>query len=144
MRKAAPKTETVKVEIEADESKPHGVRFEFDKWGKKDRLEFENDGHDGVLVSFVIKDRDGTGLLFPKAPDQALWARTIEQESDPCPREGEQWDQFVPLMVAPTQNILIVENKNREKQLFKFCLNFTKPGYDGLVPWDPIGENRNG
>jgi hypothetical protein len=142
-KKKAPRIETYGIAIAKRQDGSGDYDFEFTS-GDKDRIECHNHGHDGLLMSFVIdEEKNESDLRFPVDAAKALCVRTVFKDDDPCPKPGDTWEQFVPLLVAPTRNILIVENKNKGKNKYKFALNFEEPG-GKAVSWDPIGENRNG
>lgn len=143
-----PKDRDTTVRIREDKGAPDGVKFDFQNSSAgPEKQKYENDGHDGFLIEFKIKDQANSGLLFPKSPCDALWVHPVANEHGPCPSRGAQWDQFVPIEVIDGGETLVVRNYNKDVQLFKFSLNFTRDREDPtspLVCWDPIGENRNG
>lgn len=114
----------------------------------KQKLTFSNNNHPGFLVRFNISDPDNTGYKFPDAVDEAMWVKTIDAVGpDSCPITVMHWSGFKAVAVTNNNMTLEVDNPNPAKQLFAFTLRFTKTPHDAspvCVPFDPIGNNRNG
>ena len=116
-----------------------------------DEVYFKNDKHnDGIDVEFSIKDSIGRGYVFPnnsadpKDPTclgQALAAKLITGPNH-CPQPGETWPGFVAKEV--TDKTLTVFDTNGHLQYFGFALFIVNPEDQGLIPYDPIGNNQNG
>lgn len=148
-----PRYRRTEIEMERDDDEPDGVKFEFNKdlissiLEGKQREKYKNDGRPGFLIDFVIKDDDGTGLLFPKDKAEAMWVHPVADKDDPCPPRRSTWDEFRAVEVRDDGRTLRVRNCNRRTQLFKFSLNFTRDRnnpHAEPICWDPIGDNRNG
>lgn len=126
-------------------SNPKGVTFDLDDGhGKTNTLDFDNNGHPGIMVYFNIVDdsKNPTGLTFKPTPSNALW---VNQGTPPvCPTGPSTWDQFVPLSVEQGGKQLMVYFRNMNPNVqFAFTLWFLWP--DGTaVDYDPIGNGNNG
>lgn len=109
--------------------------------------------HDYHLLEFVVEDRTGDGLKFPKVPHDAMWVTEGHEEPGArnCPDMNStcNYDAMEPISVSPHQRRLFVRNDNASKQHWVFTINFVKDGEDPsdksrFVSWDPGGNNQNG
>jgi hypothetical protein len=130
---------------------PHGVKFALQTGLLKgNELEFRNNHKDGFDLRFNIVDPDGTGYLFPDDEKEAMWVKTVNLPTDPCPDQppASYWpNEFYAEGVVSNNRTLKVRNENNPPaQLFKFSLWFTKtPNLPGTcICFDPIGDNQNG
>ena len=108
------------------------------------RLVFRNEYRPGFRIHFDIAD--SSGYRFAKSKDDALAAQKLDGSKGGCPKQGESWDEFVPMAVSNQGKRLTVRNYNYDKADFGFALFVTRdpngdPPYEAI---DPIGENKNG
>jgi hypothetical protein len=127
---------------------------ESDLWSEAGQeFEFHKDKHgmkaqDYHLIEFVLDDRTGDGLRFPRVPHDAMWvAAGAERAKRVCPDMNTVSDYSVmePICVTPDQQRLIVRNDNPRKEDWAFTLNFARRGADDsdrsrYVNWDPGGS----
>lgn len=118
-----------------------------------DLIEFNKDSHKGMkksdrfLVRFNLDDQTGQNLRFVKHKENAMWAKVVQDVNDPCPQQGDHLNQFKADQVI--DDALVVKNRDDDRELIKFALNFIRKGGDDRNPaeyvqYDPIGENKNG
>ena len=106
-----------------------------------DRISFDKGDW---TINFHIDDQTGSGYVFPDDLDSALWVQKITS-SDHCPKKPKKWSEFAPKRVFNGNKSLEVTNLNSYPQYFGFVLNVTLDAVNGpLVPYDPVGDNRNG
>jgi hypothetical protein len=129
-----------------------------DLWNEAEQeFDFHKDKHgmktqDYHLIEFVLDDRTGDGLNFPKVPHDAMWvAEGADRANRICPHMNTVSDYSVmePICVTPDLHRLIVRNDNPRKEDWAFTVNFVKRGEDDsdrsrYVSWDPGGSNQNG
>lgn len=140
---SSPLDRDIDVLITPDPSAPHGVRFSMPNGD----LTFKNDGNDGFRVFFNIKDPHNTGYRFPDDRREAMWVEEMAPGApDACPDDYAYWDQFEAKQVMNNNRTLRVRNRNRKETKFGFTLRLTKnPANNGpCIPYDPIGDNKNG
>jgi len=126
---------TVGVQISGTAQNP---TFEFNGGNGPQNIQFNNNGHPGVVVYFKIND-GGTGLRFPPNPGDALSVNQVDGNA----LEGPEWPGFLPLSVENNQQKLLAYCRNDvQNQQFKFTLHFDGPA--GPKDWDPIGDGLNG
>ena len=141
---------TVDVTITSDPTAPNGVTFSMSSTYKQgNELTFKNPKKgDWFEIDFNISDPDNTGYVFPDDKTKAMYVKTINDVTDPCPNDWndpQYWDQFKAQTVTGNNKTLKVKDLNETVQLFAFCLWFTKtPKQNGpCIPYDPIGSNQN-
>lgn len=130
----------VKVHAVPDANEPHGIKFWLDAPDfKNGKLVFKNiKKGDTYRIAYDLVD--GTmGLKFAEKQD-AIWA-TLD---DCCPEKRCHLKQYEAKEVSSDGKQLVVKNKNAKKEMIHYTLNFTKPGQQGLIPFDPVTENQNG
>lgn len=143
-----PHDKTTKIRIRKDKDAPNGYKFDFKQFlGGTQKQKYQNDGRPGFLIDFEIDDHASSGLLFPKDIRKAMWVHPVADAQGPCPQENASWQEFTAVSVSNDGKVLTVRNTNNRCQMFKFLFNFTPDRENSeatLVPWDPIGDNRNG
>jgi hypothetical protein len=141
-----------------DDTGNYHFRPESDIWdGDREQFVFHKDRHgmhkhDYHLLEFVLDDRTGDDLRFPKVPHDAMWvAQADDAANRRCPDMNtvSNYDVMEPICVTHDGKRLIVRNDNPRKEDWSFTLNFVKPGEDDsdksrYVNWDPGGSNQNG
>ena len=136
-----------------------GIRFtpRSDLWDDPSgSLHFHKDHHglrkaDYHLAEFVLDDRSGEGLKFPRVPHDAMWVAAAQAGEAKCPDKNSvsNYEVLEPISVSDDGKRLIVRNDNPRSERWGFTLNFTKRGadeadVDSYVSWDPIIDNHNG
>jgi hypothetical protein len=146
----------MKVDIYAkpDTTKPSGYDLWMEKDGQKtDRLIFDKTNDkikttENYDVQFKLHNKENANLRFATFTDKALWAKPVEDLSEPCPDQA-CFMNGVFYLESVDKDQLSVINTNPAPQLFKFAINLMPDGTveneDTTYIWfDPIGENRNG
>lgn len=108
----------------------------------KNELIFENLGHDGFWLNFILEG-DALGYRFPDDEDDALYSA----KGDCCPKSKGQWPQFKGHKVEKSNTVLIVRNKNKDVETFGYTLRLTKTPHESkpvCIDLDPVGQNKNG
>jgi hypothetical protein len=146
----------MKIDIYAkpDTTKPSG----YDVWmeensRKTDRLVFDKTKDnmkktENYDVRFKLHNKDNANLRFATPTDKALWAKPVEDLSEPCPDQA-CFMNGVFYLDSVDRDELSVINTDPAAQLFKFAINLVPEGTvedenTTYVWFDPIGENRNG
>ena len=112
--------------------------------GPNNLLTFKNDDdHYGFRIHYELHGADG--YRFPDDKSEALF---VEKGSrDYCPQTKSAWGQFKPVDVCSgnggERRVLVVENKNDDKDDFAYTLQALKTGSKPLI-LDPPGSNQNG
>src|SRR5215208_3820441 len=137
------KDATVKVTVLPEANPPFRLQSSLMQGGE---LVFHNDHHPGFYVHFTIDDPDSNGYRFPKNEKKALAAKKWDGVGDPCPAQGETWDEFYAESVSSDFKTLKVRNPNGSKAKFGYSLFVTQTPETGgqFLTLDPIGDNRNG
>ena len=131
---------------------PDGVKFEMDDGGTItdqpifDKIKDQMDEDDYHKVVFTLVNGTGVDLIFPTNKLRAMWvAKGTATQAPPCPRTTAHHKDIKAQNVQPLQ--LTVHNKNKDKALYKFALNFVRSddvNQTKLISYDPIYDNRNG
>jgi len=150
------KDRTIDIYVKPDSSKPCGYDYWLEEGKVKiDRVVFDKNNNgmkktDVYDVHFKLHNKEDANLRFSAIPEKALWVKTIENESEPCPDCPSYWDGFY-LNTDKNfdSNDIWVVNPDMKRQLFAFAFNCvpkgTVEGPKTEYVWiDPIGENRNG
>jgi hypothetical protein len=119
-----------------------------------DQIEFNKDKINGMkkkehfIVLFTLVDNSGLNLRYVKPKENSMWARVVQNViGNLCPPQGQTPHQF--RATGVTDNTLTVRNKDDDRELIMFALNFIPHGGNDSDPsqyvqYDPIGDNRNG
>jgi hypothetical protein len=148
----------IKVDIfaEPDSNSSSGYSFSMTKGGKgASTLVFDKNEHgmkksEHFKIAFKLHNTKGANLRFSKLADQVMWAMATEGPTGQCPPPQSAFPGFyVDPATYIQDDLLTVVNEDMDVQAFSYCLNFvpvgTVEGPDTVyVPYDPIGENRNG
>jgi len=107
-------------------------------------LIFDNEGHDGFKINFILSDNTGHGYQWPpnSKKDQAVWSK-LTADAKYCPSDGDK-DVFHALSI--NGSTLQVRNKNPKPAQgpFRYTLCVTNDGGASYLPLDPGGNNNNG
>ena len=150
MFKLAAKNVTVDVTVLPNQD-PNYQFYSSDGIWKDGKLVFQNGGHDGFYVSFVLQESQPQ-YYFAKQMNAAIAAKKIVTPADECPDQlpanQYPWSQFKPVSLSDDLKTLMVHDPNAPGQecLFGFSL-FVTTNQDGSAPYlkfDPICDNQNG
>ena len=155
MGKRYPKN--INIIAKLDPAKPDGVDFHMER-PNGDKLEtvvFDKKDDPGMgkgdehEVSFTLIQETGMTLEFAHSLTDVLWVEwgTATKEP-PCPEtEPENCPDPIFYAERSTPRRMTAVNTNPSQQFFSFTINFTDRTATGpkkLIPFDPIGENKNG
>jgi len=129
-----------------------------DLWdGSEEEFVFHKDRHgmkehDYHLLEFILDDRTGDGLEFPRSPHDAMWVTEGARLTDrKCPdmHTFSNYGVMEPICVSDDRKRLIIRNDNPRKEDWAFTVNLVKRGEEDsdrsrYVSWDPGGANHNG
>jgi hypothetical protein len=96
----------------------------------------------------LVDDQTATGIRFPLNPVNAMWV--MNQARCPGPKDKCEYDIMNPLAVIGEDTLLAVNFNETNGQSFGFTLNFVRKNVAddtdprNYIPWDPIGDNRDG
>jgi hypothetical protein len=97
-------------------------------------------------VVFTLKNGPGLkDLRFAPNIDDVMWVvKGTATEEPPCPktRVPKHPDFYAVDPIEPLQ--LTAHNLNPVRAFYAFTLNFERTGHADLIPFDPIGDNRDG
>jgi hypothetical protein len=141
----------------ADPQSANGVHFDLadDDGNKPENLEFDKSKHDNMgkkddhEVSFALIQEPGMTLEFAQGLKDVLWVAWGDESHAPaCPKTMPATCPD-PIFFADhsAPNKLRTVNTNPAHCWFSFTLNFVDPHSQTptkLIPFDPIGENKNG
>jgi hypothetical protein len=139
-----------------DPSKPDGVAFHMETpngekleslvFSKNDEKMAKKDEHE---LHFSLVQESGQTLEFAQSLTDVLWVAWGDKDHEPpCP-QSQPANCPDPVFYAEksTPKKLTVVNTNPDETFFSFTINFTDrtaTGAKKLIPFDPIGENKNG
>ena len=139
-----------------DPSKPDGVDFHLEKpdGTRLASIVFDKGGEgmshdDEHEVHFSLVQESGMTLEFAQSKKDVLWVAWGDKDHEPpCP-ETQPANCPDPVFYAEKSapKKLTVVNTNPKKSFFSFTINFVDPHSQTptkLIPFDPIGENKNG
>lgn len=123
-------------------------------WSEHGHFAF-NKAHYGMrdedyhMVEFVLDDRSGEKLRFPRDPHEAMWVAKVDDPAHPiCPTAStpRNYDVVEPMCVCDEGNRLVVRNDDPREEDWSFTLNLVKgtaesAAAEELVSWDPIIKN---
>jgi len=150
---------TVEIYAEPDAQKKEGYRFWMKENGSDTTMLVFNKDTDNMKksakysVDFILKNKGPKkdDLRFSKDVNTVLWAKNVNDITDPCPMSACYMHGvfYVDPSVPIEDNKLTVVNVDPSVQLFKFGLNFLRPGqFDepktDYAYYDPVGSNQNG
>ncbi len=150
---------TFKVEVKAKPAKdgdpPEKLQFSLESDLKKDRttdeLVFDKSKNnmkkaDHYLIEFDLDDKSGLSLRFAPNPMEAFW---VKMDSTECPKAASYSNEVYAVGIDKSGEKLTVRNEDSRCAMFAYALRFLKKGADpndpaNYIPFDPIGDNRNG
>lgn len=114
-------------------------------------LTFENCGHDGVDIDFVLTDATGQNYTFPPDSEKREAVSSQHGATDLCPEQGTS-EVLMPVSVTgANNNTLRVHNPNQDRPgrpkltgPFSYVLWLTKDRGSTYISLDPGGNNMNG
>lgn len=147
---------SVNVHVKPDASQPSGYDFWMDVGGtKKSTLSFDKTKDkmkksEHYDVVFTLHNEDGADLVFSKLSNIVTWAAATDGPTGACPPANSNFPGWSVDPDTPiTDYSLSVINTDDTEQYFSFCLNFVPKGtIEGpntiYIPYDPIGDNKDG
>lgn len=143
---------TIIVHAFDDDDKPGGIDFGMSGYGvRKDEIYCRKDHprhpmkkSDEHTIIFELANRSSVDLRFRKNADDAMWVSADDQT---CPNSAcHQKGVVFATHVSQDGEQLTVKNKNKDKESFKFALNFDAviDGQKKIIQFDPIWANQNG
>jgi len=138
-----------------DASKPDGVAFHLETpngeklesivFSKDDELMAKKDEHE---LHFSLVQESGMTLEFAQSLTDVLWVAWGDKDHiPPCPTSGTGKADPIFYAEKSVPKKLTVVNTNPSNSFFSFTINFVDSSTQGvkkLIPYDPIGDNRNG
>ena len=114
--------------------------------GPDGSLVFENAGHNGFNIDFVLTDQTGQKYAFPPNKQKQQAVSSQMGAIDACPAQGIS-DVFKVINVGGANNsVLSVHNKNQDEVVgtFSYVLWLTNDNGASYIKLDPGGTNHNG
>lgn len=114
--------------------------------GPDGSLIFDNDGHNGFNIDFVLTDLTGQNYAFPPNNKKQQAVSSQMGAIDACPPQGVSVVMSPTNVSGPNNSILSVHNPNQGNVVgtFSYVLWLTNDNGASYIKLDPGGTNNNG